>query len=290
MVTVLFWGYNFVSVKLVYQQVTPAALALVRYLAMWALLHLVCAVLKRPVKVDPSDRAKVWAAGLVSMGVYMIFFLEGMRRTTAPEGAILLSTTPLLTYIFSLIAKIEEPKPLAMAGTVVAFGGVTAVILGGVKATGNGSLLGNALVFTGAVVWALSTMQMRPLLAKYEALPLFTASMPGALLVLLPFGLQDSMAVAWSSLTPQTWINLVQITVGSGTIAFVCFYLGVKQVGPAMATRYQFFVPIFAAFVAWLVLGQTLNVVQWIGIAVVISGVFLTSYARFAGSKPKAAA
>lgn len=290
MVTVLFWGYNFVSVKLVYQQLTPSALALVRYLAMWALLHLVCAVLKRPVRVDRADRLKVWVAGLVSMGIYMIFFLEGMRRTTAAEGAILLSTTPLLTYIFSLIMKIEESKPLAMLGTVVAFGGVSAVILGGVKASGNGSLLGNVLVFTGAVVWALSTMQMRPLLAKYEALPLFTASMPGPLIVLLPYGLKDSLAVPWGQLSVQTWVNLSQITIGSGTIAFVCFYLGVKQVGPAMATRYQFFVPIIAAFVAWVVLRQSLNIVQWVGIAVVISGVFLTSYARFAAPKEKIAA
>jgi drug/metabolite transporter (DMT)-like permease len=252
---------------------------------MWALLHVVCLGFRNSTRVAREDLGKVLAAGFVSLGVYMVFFLEGMQNTSAAEGAVLLATAPLLTYVFSVAGKLETFSLGGLFGTLLAFAGVSAVILGGARA-GSGTLVGNLTVFTSAVIWALSTLQMRPLLTRYEPLPLLTASVPGALPLLIPYGALATSQTRWAELTTTTWANLVQITFGSGLIAFVCFYMGVKSVGPAIATRYQFFVPVIAAGISWIVFGRSLVGIQWLGIAGVIGGVAVTSFARFRDQKP----
>jgi len=277
--TTLFWGYNFVSLKVLYAEMTPAAVGVVRFLLMWALLVLVCRALGVPIRVERRHLGWVWASGMVAMGIYMVFFLEGMRNTSAAEGAIILSTAPIITYLIAIAWRLEGFKWAALVGTLVAFVGV-AIVVGGGSAKAEGTLLGNALVFLSAIVWASGTFVTRPLLAQYDPLTVLTASMPGAIPVLAIYGGRDAFRVDWAGMSMIGWANLAQVTALSGVVAFIGFYRGVRDVGPAIATRYQFFVPVLAAFFSWWVLNRPLQPVQWLGVLTVIAGVATTVYVR----------
>lgn len=257
----------------------PSALALVRFLLMWAILVAIGFATKQPPRVARADLGKTFFAGMVSMGVYMVFFLEGLKRTSSADAAIVLASAPLLTYGFSLIFRLERFRWAGLLGTLLALVGVAAVTLNGAR-TGASTWQGNLTVFVSAIVWALSTFQMRPLVERYGSLPALTASMPGALPILAIYGGASTFGTDFRALDAVTWANLAQITLASGVAAFICFYIGVKQVGPATATRYQFFVPVLATLFAWWVFGQRPNAMQWTGIATVIAGVTLTSWAR----------
>ncbi|MDX2064178.1 MAG: DMT family transporter [Fimbriimonadaceae bacterium] len=281
-VTATAWGYNFVSIKLVYRQMEPSALSLIRFLLMWAILVAIGYATRQPPRVSREDRWPTFLAGTVSMGIYMVLFLEGLKRTSSADAAIVLASAPLLTYGFSLLFRLEAFRWAGLLGTVLALVGVAAVTLNGAR-TGASTWQGNLLVFISAIVWALSTFQMRPLVERYGSLPALTASMPGALPVLAIYGGMATLGTNVRTWDAVTWANLAQITLASGVAAFICFYIGVKQVGPATATRYQFFVPVLATLFAWWVFGQRPNTMQWTGIATVIAGVMLTSWARQTG-------
>ena len=285
MATTLAWGYNFVSLKLLYAEMTPAAVGVVRFLLMWILLILVCRISGVPIRVQPKHRWWVLSSGLLAMGVYMVLFLEGMRSTSAAVGAIILSLVPLIAYIIAVIWKLEVFRIGALIGTIVAFIGV-AIVVGAGAASADVTYLGNFLIFLSALVWAAGTFLTRPLLAEYDPLTVLTASMPGAIPVLAVYGGRDAAQVDWSALSIGGWLNLAQVVVLSGVVAFIGFYKGVREVGPAIATRYQFFVPVLAAIFSWLILKRPLSAIQWFGVSVVIAGVAATVYARGKAAAP----
>jgi drug/metabolite transporter (DMT)-like permease len=277
--TVLVWGFNFVAVKVLYQQMTPAAVSLVRFVPMYLLLLLFCRLRGESLKYT-RDSLPVLIQGFLSMGIYMVVFLEGMDRTSPAEGAIILASAPIFVAIFSVLAKQERFTPGAVLGAVVAFIGTAIVIAAGAKSSG-GSMVGNLLILASAIVWAYSAVLSKPLVNRYSPVQSLTLSMPAALLVLIPYGLVATIQTPWKDLTPTTWGMLTHVVFGAGVLGFVGFYEGVKAQGPAAAMMYQFFVPIVAAIFGYWILGQHLTGLQLFGLAVVIAGVSIASRARY---------
>jgi drug/metabolite transporter (DMT)-like permease len=277
--TVLVWGFNFVAVKLLYLQMTPAALSLVRFAPMYLLLLLFCRVRGESLKYTRETIPVLWQ-GFLSLGVYMILFLEGMDRTSPAEGAIILATAPVFVAVMSVAAKQEQFTLGAILGAAIAFIG-TAIVIGSGAQDKHGSLIGNLLVLSSAVVWAYGAVLSKPLVNKFSPLQSLTLSMPAALPILIPYGLMKTLEVPWANLTTQSWLMLLHIVVGAGFIGFLGFYEGVKDRGPAAAMLYQFFVPIVASASAYIVLRQGLNWWQAIGLGIVILGVVVATRARY---------
>jgi len=285
---VLCWGFNFVAVKVLQPMMSVEAIALLRFLVMASLLVPICWARKEPLRWERRDMWHILGVGFASMGVYMILFLEGLERTSAAEGAIVLATAPIMTYLLSCALGQEVFRLPALAGALVAFVGVTIVILGG-AAAGHGSLLGNLIVLASSVMWSVATVMMRPLLARYKPVPLFTMSLLGGFPVMLVYGLPAVLRTDFSGVTQLGWVMFSQISVLSGVVAFVCFYEGLRQIGAAGATLYQFFVPPTAALAAWLVMGKALAPVQFIGLVVVLAGVIYSTRARAVAARRLAA-
>lgn len=278
-VTVLCWAFNFVALKRLYAQLTAPAVSLVRFAAMYLILVVVCVVVKESLSLPKEHRWRILLAGFVSMGVYMILFLEGMRSTSASEGAIVLATAPVFTYLISCLAKQERFSYPALLASVVAFVGVALVIAAGSHADG-GSLFGDLVILASAVTWAASVVIMRPVLVDVSPLRMLTLSMPAGLVALIPYGAKATLETDFAAITPSNWLMFAHIAVMSGVVAFGCFYQGIRQVGAATATLYQFFVPPTTVFFDWLVLGERIAPLQAIGLAVIVCGVAASIKAR----------
>lgn len=278
-VTVVSWGFNFVALKEAYREINPPSLALLRYLVMWASLVLVCLWRKESLRYPREDALKLLYLGFVSMGIYMLLFLEGMHHSGATEGAIILQLSPIFTAILSALFGQERFSPGALGGGLVAFAG-TGLILYGPSNGRDNQLVYNLVVVLSALLWAYSVTVMRPLLRKYSPVRTLTLAMPGGLPVMLIYGLGPALRLHWANVTPYAWTMFLQIAVVSGVVAFLCFYQGVKQVGGSGATLYQFLVPAFAMTFALLIQGAVPNWRQIAGFVIVLAGVGYASRAR----------
>lgn len=286
LMTVVCWGFNFVALKLLFAEgLTPAATSLVRFLLMWGVLAAICRLRKEPLSYPEGSTIALWTLGFLSMGVYMILFLEGMARTTAAEGAIVLATSPVLTALVAVAMKRERFVWGALLGAVVAFIGVFLVVFAGDQ-NSHGTLLGNGLVLLSSLVWAYCAVQTRIFLDDMSPLRALTLSMPGALPILLVYGLAATLAVPWSDFTWVGWAMLAHITLLAGVVGFLGFFAGVRQVGSSGAMLYQFLVPPIAAFFAWALLKQPLLPQQGVGLVVVLAGVWWSTRSRLTGVSP----
>ncbi|HEY0868652.1 MAG TPA: DMT family transporter [Fimbriimonas sp.] len=282
-VTVLSWAFNFVALKSLYAQMTPPAVSLVRFAAMYLVLIAICAARREPLALPKEHRFRILLAGFISMGAYMVLFLEGMSSTSASEGAIVLATAPVFTFVMACAVKQERFSVAALAAAVVAFVGVALVILGGAGApSSGGSLKGNLIILASAAVWASSVVVMKPVLVDVSPLRMLTLSMPAGLLALIPYGGVAVVQTDYSAIDLRGWLMFGHVAILSGVVAFLCFYEGIRKVGASTATLYQFFVPPTTVFFAWLAFGEKIAPLQAVGLAVIIVGVASSYKARMA--------
>ena len=276
--TVLFWGYNFVSLKLIdHAVVSPAALLFARFVVTWGSLAAITKLRGGSLGYPPEHRPRILASGFLAMGAYMLLFLEGTARTAPAEAAIVLATMPIITWFFSIAFGEDRFSVLRMVGSLVAFGGVGLVVLGGDGSLG-GSLLGDAIVFVAGLFWSLGVVLARPALRTVEPLRYYALAMPGAAPLVAVYGLLPALGTRWGDLGFGSWANLAQLVFGSGVLATSCYYRGIDDLGAAGATAYQFFVPVVAAAFAWLVLGQAMHPWQYLGVLVVVGGLLLPTW------------
>ena len=75
---------------------------------------------------------------------------------------------------------------------------------------------------------------------------------------------------------PQTglgWFSLVGAAAGI-TVGFLLFFAAVPTLGATRATLISILEPVFSVIVALILIGETLTPVQWIGVALVVGGLF----------------
>ncbi|MBX3118873.1 MAG: DMT family transporter [Fimbriimonadaceae bacterium] len=285
--TVVFWGYNFVALKLVNNQMTPMALGLVRWVLGMAGMVILCLIIRVPLKVEKKDFPLAFVQGLFSMGLYMIVFLQGASMTSPAEAAIILATAPIFTALCAAAFRQEKLNPLLLGWAVVAFAGVALVVIGGAAGfgeKGQSHLAGNLLLLLSSALWAVSATLSRPLVIKYSPFTTLTVSMWGALPVWLVFGIGPSLATEFGAFTSVTWVHLFFIVVFAGILGFVGFYAGVSRIGAPGAMLYQYCVPPVAAIFSFLVLRTGLAPLQFLGFALILFGVVMANRARARGA------
>jgi len=279
LLAVAFWGLNFVAVKEVFAEIDPPAAALLRFLVMWAGLVLVCLWKGESLRLPREDALRFLYLGFMSMGIYMVAFFEGMRGSGATEGAILFQLSPVFTAILAASFGLERFSKGSFAGAMVAFAGAAMIVYSPSPADHNRAL-SNLIVIGAALLWAYSVTLMRSLLVRYSPLRVLTLSMPGALPVMLVYGLMPAARQPWHAVSPYAWLKFAQVSLMSGIVAFLCFYRGIRDVGASGATLYQFLTPVGATIFAMAIERSIPTTFQVLGLTVVLAGVGFASRAR----------
>ncbi|MBL8047426.1 MAG: EamA family transporter [Chthonomonas sp.] len=274
LVTVVLWAGNFAAIKALHQQLSTEAVALLRTIPTAIFFVIVAKWQGESLRFTSPEHA--WRSilqGFLSMGIYMILFLAGLHRTNENAGAIIMATSPLMTGLLSVVFKQDKFRWDVLIGAAIALGGIGVIFGHGSEKPGE--LLGNFLVFAGALVWALSVIVIRPLLRDHSPAKLTAQAMIGGCLVMIPFGWSATMQVEWASILPLTWAALLYTSILSGGVAFITYYQGISEIGAARATLYQYLIPPTAILIGHFLLGTPILTTQIVGLVIVLAGVML---------------
>ncbi len=282
-VTILFWGFNFISLKFLFEDFTPPGLLFARYWFTWLCLIGLCVLQKKAWWPPKEDRGRLWFSGFLSMGLYMVLFFEGTNLTTPAEAAIILATSPIFTGLFSVLKGDEKLSKLRLVSALVSFVGVVLVILGRPLSV-EGHLTGNLIVLLSSVTWAWSVVSLKPMLSKYTPVQAFTMAFGGAAPLVFLYGLGPFLKTPFQQIDIYNWGHFVQVVLGSGLIAFVSYYKGVEQLGTSRAVMYQFLVPPLTVGYAFWLRGERLAVMQFWGLAIILSALILGQQQQLASN------
>ena len=285
-----FWGTSMVAMKTL--DMPPMFMAAWRCLPAGAVL-LVWAKLKG--EKGPSS-AVGWLAvslfGLVDGACFQGFLAEGLQRTSAGLGSVIIDSQPLSV---ALLSSLLFGETLGVGGIVGLVLGVSGLLLlegqsglsglsglsGATLAessSGGFGLSGEAFMFLAAQSMATGTLMVR-WVSKYcdpvtaTGLHLLIGGLPLAALTLADGGAAATTDMLAHASTNDALLLLYVSLFGSAASYGVFFYLATVKGSLTRLSSLTFLTPMFAAAGGYLLLGETLTPIQLVGAFVTLVGV-----------------
>lgn len=270
------WGVNASVVKTALAGWDPLAFNAIRFGAAGVLLFVYVMMTDRNWRLERRDFWAVAGLGLVGNGLYQWLFIEAISRTTASNTALILAVSPLLVTLWGAVVKTDRITAWVAGGTAVSVGGVALVILGqhGGFHFGGTTFIGDLIALISMICWAAYTVYARPVIQRVGSSLRVTAWA-------MMFGAITNMIVGAGGLLRQDYTAITSASVWgmiySGLLSLVFSYVvyawAVQRVGGTRTAIYLNLVPVLAALVAWIWLGEQWAPLQWLGAVLVIGGV-----------------
>lgn len=273
------WGLNITLVKSLTQVLDITLVASLRMVIAVCVLTLVCV---RTLPQLKQWSRKEWLLGLLAsvLMVYanQVFFAQGLSRTTATNAALIIALGPLVS---ALLEATIFKKPLTrryVFALLLALSGVTIVITHRPGAGWQEAALGDALMFSSVLVFALGGALTQRLTRHVAPLSItWLIHFVGACLLVLDSWLRlDDVWTPIFSLTWQLWC----IALFSGSVATaigaVIWSKAISAIGVGKTAAYLSWVPVLGVGFAALLLNEPLTIWHGLGVLLVLLGTMLS--------------
>jgi drug/metabolite transporter (DMT)-like permease len=276
---IVLWAVNLSVIKIGLRSFSPHVFNAVR-LGLASLAYLVVLLAKRR-RLSLGRKGDGWrAAGLGLLGItfYQVFFIIGVDTMNASTASIVMGTSPLFIALLATAVGKERITLAGWLGIAISFGGFLLVLSGE-----NGGLAftweawrGAVLILLANACWAGYTVFSKPVLDRGSPFDVAAVGTIAGTLVYLPFAAGDLARADWTAVPWQGWGAIAYAGLVAIFLCFVLWYQSVKKVGSSKTGVYGNLTPILAIFFAGRILGERLSVLQAVGAAVTLAGVYLT--------------
>lgn len=221
------------------------------------------------------------ALAFFGMAAFHTALYLSVNYTTATNAALLVAICPVLVPVLSW-ALYREPISLRVVLAIaISLAGVAVVILRGDLAHlrslsfNKGDLIMLAAVF----FWSMYTVLVKRRPAGLHPQSLLTATMACATAFLLPVYLWESFFVRAMPVTQDSLLAVAYVVIFASLLAFLCFNRGIEMLGPSKGGLFMHLVPVFAALLAFIFLGERLQSFHAVGIGAIVTGIVLATSA-----------
>lgn len=279
--TPLFWAGNAVVARGVVDDIPPTSLAFWRWvLALLIILPFGLPGMRREWAVIRDHWPRILVLALFSVTAFNTLLYVAATTTTAVNIALINATIPIMVALLAFLLLGERTRPMQGLGIAVALAGMLLVIGQGTleRLIGLTFSPGDAVMVAAVASWGIFSVLLRRMSIPLKSLTFLTVQIALGTAALAPVYLIDLMAfsggftLSLSSLPP-----LIYVAIFPGILAYAFWNHGVLNVGPAKSAIFMYLVPVFAAVLAWLFLGERLGWYHLAGGALILAGLYLTT-------------
>lgn len=272
------WGLNVTLVKMLTGWFDTMLLSSLRMAV--ACAALTAMLLWRRCGVPALNRRQLAAvAGCAVLMVYLnqILFAEGLRRSTATNGALIMALSPLVSSLLAAWLFRERFTLQRMAGVALGFGGVAAVVLSHPGAGLSSAGAGDLMLVASVVSFAVGGVVIQRLARRLHPLSISWAIylMGAALLVLHTTLVPSAPRAAALSPGPWPWLLVLFSGVAATAVGNLIWNRAIATIGVARTAVFLYWVPIFGVAFAALLLGEVLTLWHLAGFVAVMAGTWL---------------
>ncbi len=275
--TALIWSGNAIAGKFAVGEVPPMALTFLRwFFATIVLLIIAARPLRRDWAVIRQNILRLGLMGALGFGAFNLLLYNALHSTSAINVTIEQSVMPMLILLLGFIVYGERIRLVQIAGIILSLLGVLVTAahgdLAGLVAlrvnSGDALMMLGVLVYSGYAVFLrgkpkihlLSFLAVLSIAAAITALPFFLYEMWRGV-VFVP-GVKGMALVLYVALFPSI-------------VAQLFFARGVELIGSGRAGQFINLVPLFAAIMAVLLLGERLQGFHFAGFGLIMFGIWL---------------
>ena len=285
-----FWGTAMVAMKAVIPNTTPLFMAGVRLVPAGVLVLIVAAILGKP---QPKGWiAWLWIAlfALVDGTMFQGFLAEGLERTGAGLGSVMIDSQPLAVAILALWLFGDRIGLWGFLGLVIGVLGISLIGLpdqlilnllhkDAITLAGSWEQLfasGEWLMLLAALSMAVGTILIR-YVCRYTDPVVATGwhmILGGLPLLAVSSGVESQQ---WINIDLAGWMALGYATIFGSAVAYGLFFYFASSGSLTSLSSLTFLTPIFALFFGNLFLGEFLSPLQWAGVGLTLVSIYLVN-------------
>jgi drug/metabolite transporter (DMT)-like permease len=273
----LIWGTSFILIKQGLKVFAPDEVAALRVTA--ACLFLLPFALVRLKELQKEDYFRLFVSGLMGVFIPAFLFAYAQTQLSSSVAGILNTLSPLWTMIIGALFFSQRFKGFAIIGIIIGFGGTVLLALSrsGGAITGINSYA--LLIVVACAFYGSNLNWVKFKIHDLNSLTITSVSLLliGPLAMIYLFGFSDftskltTLDGAWKSFGFVVLLGCM-----STAVATFLFNKLVKISTPLFASSVTYLMPIVA--VMWGILdGETLIAGHFIGMACILSGVYLAN-------------
>ena len=274
------WAVNYLVARSAPGVIEPHLLALLRWLMAAVLFSLgnwgELREHRTQILQDWKHYVMLGALGMWICGAWVYI---GGRTTVAVNIALIYAISPVLTVAASALWLKERITTLQLCGVLLALAGVLHVILKGQWAdlTAVQFVAGDGWVLAAAVSWAAYSLLLKKWHSPLSASARLSVISLSGVLVMLPFTVVEAIQNSLPVLTLPGFGLALAAAVIPGYAAYLAFSVMQRELGAARVSVMLYLGPIYAAVIAWMVLGEPLRLHHYVGMALVLPGIYLVN-------------
>lgn len=275
--TSFIWALNFSVIKASLSEIDPFSYNALRFILATVLMWAVLARKNAWFTIRKEDRWPLLIVGLLGNFVYQWLFIVGINFTYSANAAVMLGTIPIWVAIFSHLLSSEKMTRMKGYGVILGFLGILAIILGGKNPISFGSqtFIGDLIIIASAICWGLYTVYSKRFLTNYTPLQFTVIMITIGCISLCILAIPNLLVLEWAAISPAAYGGVVYSGLLAIGIAYIIWNYGLQTVGTVRTAAYQNLVPVLGLIFGVILLNEQLDLIQYIGSAIVITGIIL---------------
>ena len=274
------WSVNYLVARSAADTVAPHALAFGRWLIAFLLLG---AMFWREIAAHPIAMRREWkqylVLGALGMWICGAFVYIGARTTVATNIALIYSTSPVMIALMSRFVLKERMGALQLSGVAMAFAGVLHIVLKGRW----GALAeleftaGDGWIVLAMLAWTAYSLLLKAWPSPFGPAARLTFIMGGGLVVLAPLTAAEALLFMPTQVSWASFGYILAVALFPGLGAYLAYSYMQRELGAARVGVVLYLGPIYAAATAWLVLGEPVRNYHYVGAALILPGIYLST-------------
>src|SRR5215471_1940708 len=277
--TSLFWSGNVVIGRYIAGYIPPITVSVIRWGgAFLILLPFAAPHLIRDWPLIRKHAGSLTLLALTGFSAYNTMAYYGLHFTTAINGLLLQSVTPLFVALWSFILFRDRLSLRQTAGICLSLAGVIVIVC-------RGSLeILLAIAFNRGDLWFVvalliyafyaAMLRVRPPL---HPLSFLAIGMGGGAVLLLPGLALEIVAGQSMVLDTVTALSLIYVCIFPSLLGYLFLNRGIELIGANRAAPFIHLVPVFGSVLAIALLGEQLRFFHAVGYMLVLAGIMLAT-------------
>ena len=231
-------------------------------------------------RLTPREHRLLFAESFFGNFLFSVCMLYGMSLTTALAAGVIMAALPAVVALLSwwwLGERISARVGMAIACAVTGIALVSAS-QGGAGATPHGTLAGNLLLFAAVGCEAIYVVLGKQLSAGIGAKRISALINLWGLALVTPFGIWQALRFDFASVGAGGWLALGAYSIAASVATVWLWMTGLKHVPASAAGIYTVLLPISAAAVGLLFLGERYSPAQAAAFGLALAGVLLATW------------
>lgn len=271
------WGSTFVFTKvLIHNGLTPAQIFTLRFIIAYAMMAAFCH--HRLMADTWRDELRLAILGLTSGSLYFLAENTALAYSTATNVSLIVCSTPIFSaLLIHFVGRGERLSRWGWTGSIVALVGMAIVVMNGHFVL-HLSPLGDLLAFCACLLWAIYSLTVRGIAARYPSAFITRKTFFYGILTIMPYHLlaRDVPSVDVLSRLPVI-ANLIFLSIVASWLCYLAWAWSIKRLGAITTTNYVYVNPVSTIVFAWLILQERLTLWFFVGTLLILSGLFISN-------------